>query len=367
MEDKLKIIDGEFETENGTSTALAVTAQPGNFSLEHWQAMKGVAADMIKSGAIPRGISNPAQLQMIIQAGYEVGMPPVQAMGSFAIINGRISMWGAAVIARVNQAGHDLEWGHCDKMGAEVTILRNGKGKPETFTIEEAREAGLTTKDIWKKYPKDMLRWKALGRSVRLTCPEVLNGVYIAEEARDMEPEKPSAEITEIKFEGAIETEITELLKNEPEGKRAALRAKYQDKPEELIAYLKGGEKPKAKGLAFDELTEGAEAESANSEVAPEPKSADALLIKEISEGLDMISFITPDVKADFLRLYKADLVALRPYINICLDKLANHKTDFPDPPPYPKPAQKIMDAVEAKGRGKTEPAKKIVAAGALL
>jgi len=52
-----------------------------------------------------------------------------------------------------------------------------------TFTIEEAKTAGLAGKDNWKGYPSDMLFARALTRAQRRYAPDIWGGsVYTPEE-----------------------------------------------------------------------------------------------------------------------------------------------------------------------------------------
>ncbi len=50
--------------------------------------------------------------------------------------------------------------------------------------MDDAKKAGLSGKDVWKKYPRNMLFYRALTSGVRLYCPDVTGGVvvYTAEE-----------------------------------------------------------------------------------------------------------------------------------------------------------------------------------------
>lgn len=150
-----------------------------------------LAARFHKSGALPSTIVNGDQLAMVLMAGYEAGMTPMQAINAFYITNGKLTIWGAAVIQQLRKAGWMLSWGTCDRSTATVTISKGKESCTETYTIIEAGESGLTGKGTWIKYPKEMLRHKAVGRAVRFTCPEVLNGFYLKEEidATDVEAE----------------------------------------------------------------------------------------------------------------------------------------------------------------------------------
>lgn len=156
---------------------------------KRWQVMTAMANTFISSGAVPASIQNAAQMIMVFQAGYEAGMQPVEALNAFYIVNGKITMYGDAVTSQIIKAGHTVEWGECDGEKAEVTITRGDNGKSMTgkFTIEMARNKGLFTTAkggenvFWKKYPENMLKYKALGLIVDFITPDALRGVSVKE------------------------------------------------------------------------------------------------------------------------------------------------------------------------------------------
>jgi hypothetical protein len=73
---------------------------------------------------------------------------------------------------------------------SEVKLARmikfgNGEKLKEatySYTFSEAANAELTTKDVWRKYPQDMLQHRALVRGARDFAPDVLNGMLSQEE-----------------------------------------------------------------------------------------------------------------------------------------------------------------------------------------
>lgn len=143
-----------------------------------------------KSGALPASIRNGDQLAMVMLAGYEAGMRPMESINAFYIVNGRLTMWGDALIRQLKRAGYSLTWPvTTDKEATCEITAPNGDKHKETFTFADAEKAGLIAKGgPWKTYPKDMLRWKAIGRGVRFFCPEVMGGTqYLKEEADDFE------------------------------------------------------------------------------------------------------------------------------------------------------------------------------------
>lgn len=156
---------------------------------KRWQVMTAMAQTFITSGALPDSIKNAAQLIMVMQAGYEAGMQPLESINAFYIVNGKITMYGDAVTSQVIKHGNTVEWGECDGNSAEVTITRGDNQKSMTgkFTIEMAIERGLTTysdgrKNVfWQKYPENMLKYKALGSIVDFIVPDALHGAPIKE------------------------------------------------------------------------------------------------------------------------------------------------------------------------------------------
>jgi len=65
-----------------------------------------------------------------------------------------------------------------------------------SFTMDDAKSAGISGKDNWKKYPRNMLFARAMSNGVRLYCPDVFRGnaVYTegeidADEWHVVEPE----------------------------------------------------------------------------------------------------------------------------------------------------------------------------------
>ena len=152
-------------------------------------------ADMLAgSSIVPKDyIGKPGNCLVAIQWGMELGLQPMQAMQSIAVINGRPSLWGDAMLALV-KAHPAFEWikEECDGNVATCTIKR--RGEPEvvqSFSLEEAKRAGLTGKQgPWTQYPKRMLQMRARGFALRDAFPDALRGVVSAEEARDTPAER---------------------------------------------------------------------------------------------------------------------------------------------------------------------------------
>lgn len=174
---------------------LAQTQKP-TFSLapSSLQEAMDFANMLSKSNLVPKDYQgNPSNCIIAMQWGMEIGLQPLQAMQSIAVINGRPAIWGDAMLALVRGSGQ-LEYIHEDPTDDGCTVRLKRKGEPEaerTFTKEDAKKAGLAGKQgPWAQYPKRMMQLRARAFALRDVFPDVLRGVFIAEEAQDMPAEK---------------------------------------------------------------------------------------------------------------------------------------------------------------------------------
>jgi hypothetical protein len=164
--------------------------------------LRALASDLLNSGLF-QGVKNVAGAVTVIQAGIELGIPPVAALNTMAVINGRLSMEAKALLA-IAQKRAGVTWRVVkeDDKGCEIIFSR--PGWPDTsssFTEEEAQTAGLLGKSNWKLYRKDMLFARAAGRGIRRIAPDAVLGLYAKEEMVDVTIQSngplniPSAEI----------------------------------------------------------------------------------------------------------------------------------------------------------------------------
>lgn len=153
-----------------------------------WDTMNLVAQTLKAGGVLPRGIDTVQKMVVVLQAGREIGLAPMEALNSLYFVNGKVAMYGEAVPNQIMRAGHQIKWGKCDATQAEVTIVRGDNGEKMTtkFTMKEAEERGYTSNSIYKKYPENMLKWRALSMTAKFIAPDALRGIGIKE---DMEVE----------------------------------------------------------------------------------------------------------------------------------------------------------------------------------
>lgn len=157
-----------------------------------WSAMKVVAETFMQAGALPASIKNAQQLLMMLQAGYEAGLQPLEAIKSFYFVNGNLALYGEMAITMVIRAGHKIEWGTCNDKTATVTITRKDTGQTmtNTLTMQQAIERRLDMgregrKDPWVKHPENMLKFKVFHMTAKFVCPDAFHGVNEIGELED--------------------------------------------------------------------------------------------------------------------------------------------------------------------------------------
>ena len=154
-----------------------------------------------KSAMVPKDFQGkPANVLVAVQWGMELGLQPLQALQNISVINGRPSVYGDALLAMVRADSrcvgvNEYIEGEGDDRTAVCTVKRKHGGEIEeitrTFSVSQAKQAGLWSKTgPWKSYPERMLQHRARGNALRDGFPDVLAGMSVYEELRDMEDVK---------------------------------------------------------------------------------------------------------------------------------------------------------------------------------
>ena len=178
-----------------TQSAAPLAQKPSNMGILNPTSLKeamDMATILSDSTIVPKDfIGKPGNVLIAIQWGQELGLAPLQSMQSIAVINGRPTIWGDAMLALVQGSGRLAsikEELSDDRQEATCTVLRTGHTEPvvRSFSMDDAKKAGLAGKPgPWQQYPKRMLQLRARGFALRDAFADVLRGVMIAEEARD--------------------------------------------------------------------------------------------------------------------------------------------------------------------------------------
>lgn len=156
-----------------------------------------LAGALAASGLAPASMSRPEQIMVAIMAGAELGLAPFQSVQSFAVINGRPTLWGDSLMAVVRARGVKVkEWidGDGDGLTAHCLVTRPDTGEEiaREFTVAEAKHAKLWGKvgangkpTPWVTHPRRMLQMRARAFALRDGCADMLRGVQVREEVED--------------------------------------------------------------------------------------------------------------------------------------------------------------------------------------
>lgn len=152
-------------------------------------------SDMLSSSSmVPKAYQGkPQDILVCVQWGYEMGLAPMQALQNIAVINGKPSVYGDAMMALVQASPvcEDVEEffedeGTPNPVAVCVAKRKNRKPVVAKFSVEDAKRAGLWGKQgPWSAYPKRMMQMRARGFALRDAFPDVLKGLISAEEAAD--------------------------------------------------------------------------------------------------------------------------------------------------------------------------------------
>jgi hypothetical protein len=154
--------------------------------------LEQMANHFVKSGLFGiRKIEEAVSLMIIAQA---EGRHPGTVAAEYHIIQGRPALKADAILARFQSAGGKVEWSEYTDECVSGTFSHPAGGSLKVdWDMTRAKAAGLGGKDNWKKYPRQMLRARAISDGVRGVYPAVLQGFYTPEEVQDFAPSSPVA------------------------------------------------------------------------------------------------------------------------------------------------------------------------------
>lgn len=190
---------------------------PGFMQVNSLEAAMACADIISQSSFCPKAMSGkPGDVVVALQMGQELGLKPMQALQNIAVINGRPSLWGDAMLAVCRQSPH-FEYIKEEYLKETNTYICRVKRRDEpeflqSFSEEDARKAGLWGKlGTWVQYPKRMLQMRARGFALRDAFPDLLRGIITQDEALDM-PKIDYSDIVGSTINGTI-IEDTNLTK----------------------------------------------------------------------------------------------------------------------------------------------------------
>jgi hypothetical protein len=196
------------------------------------------------AGMAPASLNTAEKCMVAILHGLEVGLTPMNALQSIAVINGRPTIWGDGAVGLIRASGL-LEYmkeyyEHEDTPEMKAVCVVKRKGEPDSvktyFSMADAKKAGLLGKaGPWQTYPKRMLKMRARW-ALRDTFADVLKGLGLTEEAQDqarMEGSQPQAEAEPFEVPSPPAEEVAQLAGPE-KTETTAPEAEVEKKPDPI-------------------------------------------------------------------------------------------------------------------------------------
>jgi len=126
-----------------------------------------------------------AQAAVKVLAGQELGFGPIASMTGIFIVKGKVTLSANLVGAAIKRAAHyDYQVKRLDNTGCELAFYEQGKILGTSlFEEKDAKQAGLSGQDNWKKYPRNMYFARAMSNGAKWYCPDVFGGpIYTPDE-----------------------------------------------------------------------------------------------------------------------------------------------------------------------------------------
>lgn len=191
----------------------------------------------------------------ILHKALVLGIAPFDALnGGLYYTNGKVEMSSALMARLIRQKGHSITM-QKDSGSQFCTIhgkrADNGDTMSATFTIEEARKAGLLNRKNkygqsvdtpWNLYPQDMCYSRALSRLARRLFPDVIAGCYVegeipnnGEDKNKIDFDKNKESLLQEEREITINKSSQDLIEIEEEKSSSELLMPYVNEIEELL------------------------------------------------------------------------------------------------------------------------------------
>lgn len=163
------------------ATDLTLTKSAERMSLDQMIRL----GDIFRKSGYFRDIREEAQAVTKILFGQELGFTPVVSLMGIYIVDGKPCLSGNLLGAMVKRSGrYDYKVQVTTNTECSIQFTQNGELLGvSTFTMDDAKTAGIAAKDTWRKYPKAMLFNRALSAGIRSFCPDIsVCPVYVPEE-----------------------------------------------------------------------------------------------------------------------------------------------------------------------------------------
>jgi hypothetical protein len=163
-----------------------------------YRTLDAIASRLFKAGVFPRTVQNADVAFAVILAGHELGFAPMASVRGITLVNGKVSLGADATVAVCTRHRDVCGYFSCVESTderAEYVTHRVGAPAPVTlsYTIAQAKRAGLTSNATWRTHTEAMLRARCAAALARSVYPDLVAGVYDPDEAAEIRGDHATA------------------------------------------------------------------------------------------------------------------------------------------------------------------------------
>jgi len=230
---------------------LALTKPDPSMDRDTLKTLMDAALRYVQSGLLPAEVNTPQKALLIMTAGRELGVPATYALRNIHVVKGKPVCSAELMLALVRRAYGPSAMRVAKTSNTACTVQYREQGwdgvSEYTFTIEDARQAGVAGGNSWKNYPAAMLRARCISAVVRFAFPECIAGLYT--------PEEMGAEVV-VNDEGHVNvvdsTAIRDAVEDAPERREQTRQEWGTDSPPcDKASYLRRWH-PIVKGSSYE-------------------------------------------------------------------------------------------------------------------
>lgn len=160
-----------------------------------FQEVERLAEGVARSGMF--GMKTKEQALALMMISQAEGRHPALAARDYDVIQSRPAKKAEAMLRDFIEAGGKVEWHDLNDTVADATFSHPAGGSVRIkWDMERAKTAQLTGKDMYKKYPRQMLRSRCVSEGVRTVYPAATSGMYVPEEVADFTAQPPTTELS---------------------------------------------------------------------------------------------------------------------------------------------------------------------------
>ena len=146
--------------------------------------MERLAADMANSGLF--GFKTKQEAMSIMMIAQAEGKHPATAARDYDVINKKLAKRAEAMMRDFMEGGGKVKWNALTDEVADATFTHPQGGEVRiSWDMARALQAGLSSKENWRKYPRQMLRNRTVSEGVRTVWPLATSGMYERGEVED--------------------------------------------------------------------------------------------------------------------------------------------------------------------------------------